>query len=68
MSKPKFLPGQNVEVSMYNPWIGDYQMPTIVIRQDDVYFNGTPSYIVKRGDEEYRQVPEDRIIVGEEAK
>jgi hypothetical protein len=62
MTKPKFSIGQKVLVAMYHSsWIDDYEMPATIVRQDDVYFNGTPTYIVKRGEETYVEVSENRI-------
>ena len=49
---------------MYNPWIGDYEAPAIIVRQDDVYLNGTATYIVETMyGETLRQVPENRLML-----
>jgi hypothetical protein len=38
-------------------------MPAMIVRQDDVYFNGTPTYIVETMyGETLRQIPENRTI------
>jgi hypothetical protein len=69
MNKPKFFPGQNVKMAMSHPWVGDYEISAVIVRQDNVYFNGVASYIVQTPNQGImHQVPEDRLTADEKGK
>lgn len=43
----KFSIGQNVIITRYNHWIGEYDIKATIIGFANVYLNGVPAYKLK---------------------
>ena len=70
MNTNKYAPGQSVKIKMDgHNWDEDYEVPAIIVRPDNVYLNGIPTYIVKvHWGEMWKKVSENRIVLDEEKK
>jgi hypothetical protein len=58
----KFSVGQKVKVSMEDRWIGDYEVPGVILSYGNVFLNGVPTYIVKTFDGSFlNEISENKI-------
>jgi hypothetical protein len=59
----KFSIGQSVKVKREDRWVGDYEVPAVIIGLGNVFMNGIPSYNLKTCNNEMLiEICENKIV------